>query len=307
MTTRLWIGGHGNNQANNANNWLGYNGSDYVLKGAPQPGDNLYTNVPAGGSVPVMNLTGNALQGDVLSVEGENLTLNMTNATATIGDSMIESATGGNAITVNVSGVDTLDTFQGAEWPGNAPININETPKTILTGTFILGSNNNEPNSLTLTGQRGSTFHNLNSIAGSPGLMFINADVSGAGDFDINGASFGGDLEFGKSVGADQVVRVSANTEGGLLRVDQPTQFLGQTELFDRGEIDLEGLANASSYTFQNDLLSIYAGNTVIDTLRLHDSTTYGFEVEQATSGVNVIAYADASHTPVGTPLPMHA
>lgn len=149
MTTRLWIGGHGNNQANNANNWL--------PKGPPEPGDTLYTNVPAGGSIPTMNLTDNALEGDVLSVGGENLTLNnMTNASATIGDAMIEPATGGNVIDVQVHGTDTLNTLQGPGWPGNAPIAIEEAKTASLTGTFLLGTNNNEPITLTLTGASGS-------------------------------------------------------------------------------------------------------------------------------------------------------
>ena len=66
------------------------------------------------------------------------------------------------------------------------------------------------------------------------------------------------------------------------------------------------GLAKADSYTFQNDMLSIYQGKKSIDTLRLHDNTSYGLEIDKTHTGVRVLAYVDASHTPVGTPLPIH-
>ena len=42
------------------------------------------------------------------------------------------------------------------------------------------------------------------------------------------------------------------------------------------GEIILEGL-KATSYSFKNDLLSIFHGNTVIDTLKLAVQTVGGF------------------------------
>jgi hypothetical protein len=242
------------------------------------------------------------LEGDVRSVGGENLTLNnMTNASATIGDAMIEPATGGNVIDVQVHGTDTLNTLQGPGWPGNAPIAIEEAKTASLTGTFLLGTNNNEPITLTLTGASGSSFHNLNSIAQSPGLMFINTDVVGAGDFDING----GRLEFGKSVDTDQDVRVGANGAGGLLQIDQPTLFHGLTELFNSGAINLMSLATADSYAYSNDILSLYAGNTLIDTLNLHDSTTYGFVVEPPTAGgsISIMAITDPNNVPVGLPL----
>ena len=70
-------------------------------------------------------------------------------------------------------------------------------------------------------------------------------------------------------------------------------------------EIDLVGLANAHSYTFKNDMLNIFSGNKIIDTLRLHDSTQYGFVVEPPTTGgsCNIVAIADPNNVPAGLPI----
>lgn len=69
MTTRTWIGG-GNNQATNP--------SDWSPSGAPQPGDTL--SIASG----TMNIFGNALAGDNLTVVSGNADLNLFNAFANI-------------------------------------------------------------------------------------------------------------------------------------------------------------------------------------------------------------------------------
>ena len=58
--------------------------------------------------------------------------------------------------------------------------------------------------------------------------------------------------------------------------------------MFNNGQIDLMGLPTADSYTYQNDMLSIFSGSSVIDTLHLHDSTPYGFVAEPPTAGASV-------------------
>jgi hypothetical protein len=50
-------------------------------------------------------------------------------------------------------------------------------------------------------------------------------------------------------------------------------------------------------------LLRCFSGNSVIDTLRLHDSTQYGFVLEKTASNVNILAVTP-TNPPVGLPVP---
>jgi hypothetical protein len=68
-------------------------------------------------------------------------------------------------------------------------------------------------------------------------------------------------------------------------------------------EIDLMGLATADSYTYTNDMLSIFSGTSIIDRLRLTDHTQYGFAVEKTTGSVNAVAISDPTNRPAGLPI----
>ncbi len=130
--------------------------------------------------------------------------------------------------------------------------------------------------------------------------MTIGVNVTGTGRI----GAFHGTTTFERAVGSGQQVTV----QNGKVVIDEPKQFSALTSIYDGagGEIDLNGLAKADSYTFQNDMLSIYRGKRVIDTLQLHDGTSYGLEVDKTDTGVRLVPYADASHTPVGSLLPIH-
>jgi hypothetical protein len=293
-TTRFWIGGRGNNPADNPNDWS--------PKGKPQPGDTLIANTPTPST---MNVSGDALAGNTLDVRG-SLTINMSdNAVATVGDQLQAS----QFLDIHVAGTDTLTTMQQfQQWYASTKVTVELAPGANLTGSFLLGaggSSSPQTASLTLTGAAGSTWHNENSVAQSAmGPMLINADVVGSGDIDIND---GGYLELGKSVGAGQAIRVGpqVGSGGASLQIDAPNQFLASTELFNNGQIDLMGLATADSYTYQNDMLSIFSGGSVIDTLHLHDSTSNGFVVEPPTAGgsVYIAAITDLNNVPPGLPI----
>ena len=101
------------------------------------------------------------------------------------------------------------------------------------------------------------------------------------------------------TVRAGQAIRVGPQVGSGdaSLQIDAPNQFLASTELFNNGRIDLMGLATADRSTYQNDMLSIFSGNSLLDTLHLHDSTSNGFVVELPTvtggSSVNIVAITD--------------
>ncbi|MFL5254202.1 MAG: hypothetical protein ACJ8AI_15145 [Rhodopila sp.] len=113
-----------------------------------------------------------------------------------------------------------------------------------------------------------------------------------------------------KSVGPHQSVFAD-----NLVKVDQPNQFAANITLASpqnppagsaaTSEIDLSGLVNADSYTFKNDMLNIWSGNKIIDTLRLHNSTTYGFDVVQTSGSVNVVALTSPDQVLPGA-LPIH-
>jgi hypothetical protein len=112
-------------------------------------------------------------------------------------------------------------------------------------------------------------------------------------------------LVFAGSVGSCQTVMMAnaAHTgdSGLLLQLDKPTAFAGSVDLT-QGTIDLVGLANADSYSFKNDILSVYSGNKVIDTLRLTNETQYGFAVEKVAGGVNIVALSSATNPSTGLP-----
>jgi hypothetical protein len=155
-----------------------------------------------------------------------------------------------------------------------------------------------------MTGAAGSVFDNVGtSFLGSSTHTTIGGDVGGNGGFLLSAAS----IEFAKSVGPHQAVSIDL----GTIQIDQPRQF-DATVTISSAEgtqqfiaIDLIGLAMADSYTYKNDMLNIYSGNQIIDTLGLHDSTQYGFVVEPPTAGgsVNVVAITDPSNVPTGLPI----
>jgi hypothetical protein len=138
----------------------------------------------------------------------------------------------------------------------------------------------------------------------------VSQDVLGTGSFAV---TEGASLVFLAAVGPDQTVSVS-NTKvfgSGRLIIDKPNEFHGAVDLTyipspgaSTPQIDLLGLTKADSYSYHNDMLSIWAGKSVIDTLRLATSTPYGFTVQLTKVGVSVIADT-ANHSFAGA-LPVH-
>lgn len=88
-----------------------------------------------------------------------------------------------------------------------------------------------------------------------------------------------------------------------VLTVDHPHRFHGQADLTS-GVIDLNGLATADSYYFKNDMLSIYSGGNVIDTLAFTSGSS-AFSVEKTDSGISIYTGDDTRHL-AGTLLAAH-
>ncbi len=95
----------------------------------------------------------------------------------------------------------------------------------------------------------------------------------------------------------------------GVVQVDDPAAYHASNVLA-YGEIVLEGL-KATSYSFKNDMLSIFHGKSVIDILKLSVQTVGGnepvnFGVSQV--GGSVVVHADGvSYHDGGNLLPLHA
>jgi hypothetical protein len=253
MASRTWIGG-GNNHADNPKDWS--------PRSVPQPGDQL---IIASGT---MEIRGDELANiGGLTVAGE-CTLDLTNATiAGIGIYGSENP----PFTwyppcypeINLKGTNAF--YLGVHAMGSTTVNLAENSEWIGGFSTAGGVHSPYTSSIVINGEAHATFINTGSyIAGTPGLAnVINADIGGVGSFDF----WYGSLEVGKVVGAGQSFVLSDSNE--VLRIDQPKQFAGIVELKGADRIDLMNLAKDDSYTYQNDMLTIYSGNKVIDTLRL--------------------------------------
>jgi hypothetical protein len=117
------------------------------------------------------------------------------------------------------------------------------------------------------------------------GAAVINANVGGYGSF-VTGE--GSSLTFGGYVDPWQTVGLALNAS---ITIEQPSQFNGQLAMVQTttpqsgpfGEyVDLQGLANADSYSLQNDLLTIMSGGKALDQVSLAAGTNFtGFYEDQ--------------------------
>lgn len=293
MTTDVWIGG-GSNEASDPAGWL---------TGLPIAGETLMTGGPQGSAF-TMKVQGNQLAGDMISSAGCALTIEAS------GKAVVHSTVGYRGdVTFDLSQQSTL--YLSAGYLGKATVNLSGTDTLIIDGSSLgcpvvnLAAHSEwigafRTDYAQITAGTGATFDNDGAstvLSGGPGPSDVVLPVSviGKGSFSV---AAGARLEFMKPVGAQQSV-----TNQGTLAID--AQFSGAVAL-QAGEIDLAGLASADGYAFKADMLRVYAGGQLIDTLRLSDQTPFGFEVEKTAAGIGIVAYADTSRTPVGMPLAMH-
>ena len=95
-------------------------------------------------------------------------------------------------------------------------------------------------------------------------------------------------------------------TSDSQLVIDHPNRFHGQVDL-GSGDVDLNGLAKADNYSFNNDMLTIYdSSGKALDKLRLTcDSSS--FSVEKTATGVSIYTADDVLHSSTGTLLPLNS
>ena len=296
MTTKIWVGG-GNNNASN--------GKDWSPTGAPKAGDVLDTQTGTW----TMNIRGNELAGNTLNIGLQNSptattpTLNLSHHAKV---SLFLPAGTREDITINVKGSDELTVnTQTLGGLGGGELTIN------LGGHAKPGANLNLINrEATITGGKDSLVNaGSNSLAGSH--LQIDTNVDG-GSFDISTVqSVGGYLEFA-AADKGSAVTVLGDPDRRVtstLQIDEPHAFTGSVALGVLGEVDLQGLLNATSYDLKNDILSIYSGHCIIDKVDMTLAAnsfpgTYNFMVDQTTTGVVV---ARGVSDIIGTALPVHS
>ena len=313
MVDRFYVNGDGNN-ASDADNWS--------PTGVPQPGDHLHIENGT------LNIRGNDLAGDILQADqpgDATNTLNLSHhAVVTLAVDRnpmppVDVATLDDT-TVNVSGSDTL-TLSLSDLD-TAHFRINLADHARLTGTVELaqGFSATSPTAV-FAGGRGSLFINNGESYLAATRVTFDTDVTGTGSFNVF-ALIGGpaQVEFSGSVSYGQTVEVSGVPEfknapptpviSSKVLIDHPRTFHGAIALGMFGEVDLAGLHKAESYQLKDDILSIYRGNTVVESLRLTapppTSPNYvdaPVTVAQTADGISI----DRGTMPAGaTLLPIH-
>jgi hypothetical protein len=306
LASRTWIGGGGNNEANNPNNWS--------PTGAPKPGDDLTDSV-AGSTI---DIRGKALAGDTLTAFG-GVTISLShlasvNLSVPIGDF--------SPVTANVTGVDTLNATLQAD---NAPapgatldVNLNHA---ILFGSFDIGTFGSE--TITSTDKHSVFVNNATDVVNG-GKVVIDADVLGHGTFNLafgtghDAQVLGASLEFGGSVSRGQTVSVSggsASPNGEIppvsssVKIDQPTEFLGTVDLHDFSLADLVGLSQAAGWSYKDDMLSIKnACGKVIDRLQVVSDASstggvHGLSVSKTAAGDVLVSPGADFHGSLALPM----
>jgi hypothetical protein len=127
-----------------------------------------------------------------------------------------------------------------------------------------------------------SYFANTGSSSIDNGIAVINADVKGTGSFTakaFSGLMFLGSVDNKQTVNSTGFDRITVGRPGAFQAL---INFAGGPA----NTIDLLGIA-ADSYSYRNDMLSLYQGGRVVDTLRLAAGAN-PFPVTETTGGVSI-------------------
>jgi len=265
-TSWTWAGG-GDNSASDPAHW-----SPGSL---PQPGGTITMNSG------VMNVSDDALNGTTVTIAGMWAP---TPPTATI----------------NLFGEEHLSIADSFPHPTGGTVNLSANSHWV--GGF--SSNYYGPGFLV---QGEGKFENTWSSAGNQSAI-VGVDVIGSGTFEVSSYRGSGRLEFTKSVSPGQEINVYTGiyyAHGyaySQLLVDQPTAFQGSVSL-GYGEMTLKGLV-ADSFSFRNDLLSLFRDGSAIDSVRLKLDANLAYDTSGASGatafgvsqvGGDVVIHADGA------------
>ena len=290
MSTRNWVGGGADNI---------YSAADWSPAGRPQPGDTL---VMQSG---VANMRGGNLAGDTLTVGEQTSYTSAPPATVNLSHGGSLSALVADAaftdqqVNFNVSGTATLILREQGSQYATTKVTENIAAHSTLAGTVVGRGQNPD---ITIHGADAtSRFANTGASSISNGVLTINADVVGTGSFD---ASFYAGLTFLGPVSAAQTV-----TSGGedTVTIDQPAHFQALVNFAGgtSNTVLLAGITNADSYSYQADMLSLFRGSQVVDTLRFAAGAN-SFQVTENSAGVSIGSISGAPPAPGTLVLPQH-
>jgi hypothetical protein len=223
-------------------------------------------------------------------------TMNVANG-ALAGDTVFLQGSGPgptNSSTLNLSGQVNMSVVGGSFPPGSGPATVNLADNAQWVGGLSAG-----PYGGGVTVQGTGQFSNTSSYVDN--VVTISADVTGTGTINVYGAHAVARLEFMQGVSAGQAVSVGGYADYGdfgTVAVDDPADFKGSVAL-GYGEVVLKGV-QADSYSLQNGVLSLYSGQSVVESVPLAVSTAppgqngpANFGVSQ--TGAGVVVHADGS------------
>jgi probable HAF family extracellular repeat protein len=290
--------------------------ANWSPSGTPQPGDRLL--LPGGSTI---NISDDDLRGDPLIMSGTSApaTLNLSHHTRLALENDPSVPVLSNAV-VNVSGADSLHVISKPPNPSLAlSVTVNLIHHARLLANFEMTYG-----SLTISGNHHTEYVNkgTNILLGNNAT--INTDVDGSGSFQVSsaqvsaGSAADGRLEFNGSVSKDQTVQLlghnfshdGAIVAGGAarLQVDRPIAFHGTVDLQDLSLVDLVGLAKADSWSYKNDMLSIFNSHgKVVDRLHVVSDATstgsiHGLSVSKHAAGDVVVSPGTDFHGSLALP-----
>jgi hypothetical protein len=197
-------------------------------------------------------------------------------------------------VTVDVRGVQPL-TFSDIGYYDGITVNLAAHSEWIGTfGSTEVGANIHV---------NGPGVWDNNGASSVTGTAIIGANVVGNGGISQFNSHTNGKLEFLHSVGPGQSIHIAGYAqyggEHGVLQIDDPSAFHAEETDLGFGEIILKGM-HATSYAWQHDMLSMYQGNRVVDTMHVYTDRTWNaafgasqFGVSQV--GNNVVIHADTN------------
>jgi hypothetical protein len=207
---------------------------------------------------------------------------------------------GGTDVTLNFILPSTInqDTIQGGLFTngniGDQTVNFNIMN---LTGTL---SASNEGRAVL----NGDILNNNGSIiANEASNITINTKVlGGTGMTFISGST----VTMGGLVAGGQTVDVGSGGFSGFFVIGNPNQFFGDVDIQRSGYVDLADLT-ATSYSYSNDVLTLWNGNRPVDRLDL--TSDNGFSVFQVNSPgfLTPGVWVSSGEPAPGTALPMHS
>jgi len=258
--TLSWVGG-GNNLASNP--------ADWSADVAPGPGEAL--TMTSG----TMNLIGDALSGDVLSVPARG-----TVHIATDGQATLNLSAGPGAV-VNI------DIASGASLTLNAH----------MTSSYLNAS--------------GGTIAFIGDNAFSGFSTVLSDNLVGDATLGLTGGNANGEfMEINGSVGSGLTFVINAaSAPDATLQIDHPDTFEGLIDLtaapVGLGHVAFMGI-HATCASLHDGILQMFEGNSIVDTMRLTGGNA--LQLHQTAAGVVLTAgsYSDIPPADLGTVIPLH-